>query len=162
MYVGLKLYFHRQRPDVPWFLAHESSFSFPSGHSVAAICLYGILGYVLTGRIQSLRARAATLGTAVFLVLGGWVKPSLSRSSLPERRRGWLSGGIDLALDRYRRRLEVPQPPSTSINQFCSVERLEGATRLEKGTKRESSRVSRYQHCFPVRSRGIYHFLQTS
>jgi undecaprenyl-diphosphatase len=70
MYVGLKLYFHRQRPDVPWFLAHESSFSFPSGHSVAAICLYGILGYVLTGRIQSLRARAATLGTAVFLVLG--------------------------------------------------------------------------------------------
>jgi len=43
--IGLKLYFHRQRPDVPWALSEEHSFSFPSGHSVAAITLYGILAY---------------------------------------------------------------------------------------------------------------------
>ncbi len=70
MNVGLKLYFHRQRPEVSWALAHESSFSFPSGHSVAAICLYGILAYVVIARVKSLSARAAILGTAVLLVLG--------------------------------------------------------------------------------------------
>lgn len=50
--VVLKLYFHRTRPDVPWALAEEHSFSFPSGHSIFAVVLYGILVFL---RFQHLR-----------------------------------------------------------------------------------------------------------
>ena len=41
--IALTLYFRRARPDVPWALVQEHSFSFPSGHSVFAVVSYGIL-----------------------------------------------------------------------------------------------------------------------
>ena len=41
--VVLKLYFRRLRPDIPWALVDENSFSFPSGHSIVAVVLYGSL-----------------------------------------------------------------------------------------------------------------------
>ena len=44
---GLKLFFHRTRPDVSWALTHEHSFSFPSGHAVAAFCFYTTMAYLL-------------------------------------------------------------------------------------------------------------------
>lgn len=95
MNVGLKLYFHRQRPDVSWALAHESSFSFPSGHSVAAICLYGILAYVLIARVKSLSARAVILGTAVLLVLGiGLSRIFLGVHYPSDVAAGYLAGSI--------------------------------------------------------------------
>ena len=50
----LKAYFHRMRPDVPWALTYEHSFSFPSGHSVLAVVLYGSL---LCMRFRHLRHR---------------------------------------------------------------------------------------------------------
>src|SRR6185312_8842941 len=39
----LKLHFRRVRPDLPWAFAHEPTFSFPSGHSVLAVAVYGTL-----------------------------------------------------------------------------------------------------------------------
>jgi undecaprenyl-diphosphatase len=43
---ALKLHFKRARPDVPWRWGHEHSYSFPSGHSVMAVVLYGTLLYL--------------------------------------------------------------------------------------------------------------------
>jgi undecaprenyl-diphosphatase len=68
--IGLKLYFHRQRPDVPWALSEERSFSFPSGHSVAAITLYGILAYWMMKHFQGIAARAAIAMVGVLVILG--------------------------------------------------------------------------------------------
>jgi undecaprenyl-diphosphatase len=67
--VGLKFFFHRMRPSVPWALTHEQSFSFPSGHAVAASCFYATITYLLARRRQ-VRARTALVLIAISIVLG--------------------------------------------------------------------------------------------
>jgi undecaprenyl-diphosphatase len=47
----LKLYYHRARPDSPLVLAH--GFSFPSGHSMGAMCFFGSLAYVIYFTIET-------------------------------------------------------------------------------------------------------------
>ncbi|KYD08525.1 phosphatase PAP2 family protein [Heyndrickxia sporothermodurans] len=42
----LKLYFKRERPDIHPII-QENGFSFPSGHSMGSMILYGSLGYIL-------------------------------------------------------------------------------------------------------------------
>ena len=66
----LKLYFHRMRPDVPWALAEEHSFSFPSGHSILAVVLYGILVYLRFQHLHHTWQRVAISLIAAGLVLG--------------------------------------------------------------------------------------------
>jgi undecaprenyl-diphosphatase len=111
MNVGLKLYFHRHRPDVAWALVRESSFSFPSGHSVAAISLYGILAYLLMNWAKSATARGAVLGTMILLVLGiGLSRIYLGVHYPSDVAAGYLAGliwlltiiGSDLMSRRYR------------------------------------------------------------
>ena len=63
--VGLKLFFHRTRPTVPWALAHEPSFSFPSGHAVAAFCFYATIAYLLA------RGRRGTTRTILIIIAVG-------------------------------------------------------------------------------------------
>ena len=46
--VGLKQTFQRQRPVFEAPLLVESNFSFPSGHAMTSILLYGLLGYVVS------------------------------------------------------------------------------------------------------------------
>jgi undecaprenyl-diphosphatase len=67
--VGLKLWFHRLRPEVPWVLVHESSFSFPSGHAVVAFCFYATITLLLArrGRVAT---RAISTVSAIFIILG--------------------------------------------------------------------------------------------
>ncbi len=50
---GLKQYFQRERPvfDSPFLV--ETNFSFPSGHAVTSILLYGLLAYVLSRQIPA-------------------------------------------------------------------------------------------------------------
>lgn len=62
--IGLKLWFHRARPEVPWALAHEQSFSFPSGQAVAALCFYA------TGTFLLARGRRGTTRTILIVIVG--------------------------------------------------------------------------------------------
>lgn len=68
--VVLKLYFHRTRPDVPWALAEEHSFSFPSGHSIVAVVLYGSLVYLPFQHLRHPWERVAVSVLATGLILG--------------------------------------------------------------------------------------------
>lgn len=64
----LKLAFHRPRP-APFFdtpLPH--SYSFPSGHALLSLCLWGTLAALLTARSRSLRFRIAAWALAVALM----------------------------------------------------------------------------------------------
>lgn len=71
MLIGvLKLYFHRARPDVSWALAEEHSFSFPSGHSIVAVVLYGSLVYLGFPQMRHAWQRVVVSVVAVGLVLG--------------------------------------------------------------------------------------------
>jgi undecaprenyl-diphosphatase len=64
----LKLAFHRPRP-APFFntpLPH--SYSFPSGHALLSLCLWGTLAALLTARSRSLGFRIAAWALAVSLI----------------------------------------------------------------------------------------------
>jgi undecaprenyl-diphosphatase len=65
----LKLSFQRARP-VPFFdLLPPRSYSFPSGHSLASFCFYGVLAAMLSARIQSRRWRLVFWAGAIVIVL---------------------------------------------------------------------------------------------
>jgi undecaprenyl-diphosphatase len=67
--VTLKHTFQRARP-VPFFnIVAPSSYSFPSGHSLASFCFYGALAAILTTRLENLRIRIFLWTGAVILIL---------------------------------------------------------------------------------------------
>lgn len=70
----MKEFFDRPRPDVfPWRTPHVGNASFPSGHAMTSIVIYGTLGYLL-GRLMPTKAtRNATyaLAALVILLVGG-------------------------------------------------------------------------------------------
>ena len=65
----LKLHFHRLRPQVAWALGDEHTFSFPSGHSLFAVVLYGTLGYAALRLQPSAGRRAGLVAVAALLCL---------------------------------------------------------------------------------------------
>lgn len=67
---AIKLHYRRIRPDLPWAFVHERSFSFPSGHSVLAIVLYGILAYILLHTFRLAWQRTTVFAACVTLILG--------------------------------------------------------------------------------------------
>ena len=66
----MKLHFKRSRPDLPWAFVHEHSFSFPSGHSVLAIVMYGVLVYKTQDKLRGKWAKAALMLGAFLMVVG--------------------------------------------------------------------------------------------
>jgi membrane-associated phospholipid phosphatase len=67
---ALKLHFRRIRPTVPWALVTEHSFSFPSGHSVGAVVLYGAITYLIWRHLHDFAQRAAVIAFALLLIAG--------------------------------------------------------------------------------------------
>ena len=65
----IKLHFRRTRPHLPWAFVHERSFSFPSGHSVLAVVLYGLLAYITMHTLQRAWQRAALILACLTLIL---------------------------------------------------------------------------------------------
>lgn len=67
----LKIYFQRERPSLYTFIVEEG-FSFPSGHSMAALSLYGIIGFLLWRHITKHRYRVILcMVIAAFILLIG-------------------------------------------------------------------------------------------
>lgn len=66
----MKMHFRRLRPDVPWALVQEHSFSFPSGHSVLAMVMYGVIVYKTQDKLRSRWAKAALMVGAMLMVVG--------------------------------------------------------------------------------------------
>jgi membrane-associated phospholipid phosphatase len=57
----------RKRPPVPQLDEAPPTSSFPSGHTAAAIVMYGALAVVASGRVRSRAARAAVVAVAVLI-----------------------------------------------------------------------------------------------
>lgn len=66
----MKLHFKRLRPEVPWAFVHEHSFSFPSGHSVLAIVIYGVIVYKTQDKLRSKWTKAILMAGALLMVVG--------------------------------------------------------------------------------------------
>ncbi len=67
--VVLKHFFHRQRPILENPLVTLSSYGFPSGHTMGATMLYGLLALLAAKNAKSHRARIACLVAACVLIL---------------------------------------------------------------------------------------------
>lgn len=67
----LKTFFHRVRPTVLPHLVVEHSFSFPSGHAITSMLLYGVVLFALKDFITTRPVRLAVqilLGVLIFLI----------------------------------------------------------------------------------------------
>ncbi|TAM72722.1 phosphatase PAP2 family protein [bacterium] len=66
--VGLKLSFRRERPALWPHLVSETSYSYPSGHALFSLALYGFLAYIMASRFP--RLAWLWYGGACVLVVG--------------------------------------------------------------------------------------------
>lgn len=70
--MSLKSLVGRERPHIHQ-LIDQAGFSFPSGHSMAAFSLYGVITYILWIHLKARAGRSLVILTAVLMTLGiGW------------------------------------------------------------------------------------------
>jgi membrane-associated phospholipid phosphatase len=96
---GMKLGFRRERPFFSDPLATESTFSFPSGHALVSLAVYGSIALLLARRISSPPKRLLVLGGAGLLVLAiGFSRLYLGVHFLSDVLAGFAAGTAWLAL----------------------------------------------------------------
>ncbi len=104
----LKLAFHRARPE-PFFGVTPHSYSFPSGHSLASLCFYGMLAGIITRRVRNGVARIVIWLGAALLVAGiGFSRIYLGVHYPTDVVAGYLAAtvwvGALVSVDRWRAR----------------------------------------------------------
>ncbi len=91
---GLKVHFHRARPSVRWSIGDEHTYSYPSGHSLFAVVLYGTLLWLAMREGHSawnaIVALTLAIGIGISRIYLGMHWPT-------DVLAGWLAGGIWLA-----------------------------------------------------------------
>lgn len=92
---ALKVWFQRQRPTVPWALAHERSFSFPSGHAMMGMVVFGMLAYLLYRHLHSRLACVLDILIAAIAIVGiGLSRVYLGVHYPTDILGGWIGGGV--------------------------------------------------------------------
>lgn len=94
---ALKLLIHRTRPVTKYARGrHPFSYSFPSGHSVGSIVLYGSCAHLLASGLGGLATLGvyAAVGIIVFLI--GVSRVYLGAHYISDVLAGWLLGGAGL------------------------------------------------------------------
>lgn len=90
---GVKLFIKRPRPSFFTPLLHESGFSFPSGHSLIAMVVYGLLGYFLLHLTKNFWARLAVrIGTVLLVVAIGISRIYVGVHYPTDVLAGWTAG----------------------------------------------------------------------
>jgi undecaprenyl-diphosphatase len=114
----LKYGFHRPRP-VAFFGAEPTSYSFPSGHSLASFCFYMVLAGLLSSRVRSSGLRVGVWIAAIVLVAAiGLSRIYLGVHYPSDVIGGYLAAALWvstlLAVDHVRRRR---RPATTSVEK---------------------------------------------
>jgi membrane-associated phospholipid phosphatase len=94
----LKALFARPRPYVEHPLLLETYYSFPSGHAMEAVVLYGMLAYFAVLALRTWRARAAIIfGTSLLVLLIGFSRLYLGVHYFSDVVAGFAAGGVWLS-----------------------------------------------------------------
>jgi undecaprenyl-diphosphatase len=97
--IGMKQGFRRERPFFEDPLATASSFSFPSGHALVSLSVYGSIAIVVARHASSRRTAIAVLGAAALWVLAiGFSRLYLGVHFLSDVLAGLAAGAAWLAL----------------------------------------------------------------
>jgi undecaprenyl-diphosphatase len=90
---GLKYIFHRPRPELWPTALDDTSYSFPSGHALGSLVVYGILLYLI-GRVRP-RWRPALWGIYLFLIVAiGFSRLYLGQHWPTDVLGGWAAGSL--------------------------------------------------------------------
>jgi membrane-associated phospholipid phosphatase len=96
---AMKLGFRRERPFFPDPLATESTFSFPSGHALVSLAVYGSIALVLARRLRRRRDRIVLFSATGLLVLAiGFSRLYLGVHFLSDVLAGFAAGAAWVAL----------------------------------------------------------------
>lgn len=96
---AMKLGFRRERPFFPDPLATESSFSFPSGHALISLAVYGSIALVLARRLPRRVDRMLLYAATALLILAiGFSRLYLGVHFLSDVLAGFAAGAAWLAL----------------------------------------------------------------
>ncbi len=94
----LKTLFARPRPYFEHPLVLETSYSFPSGHAMESLVLYGMLAYFAVLALRTWRARTAIVfGTALLVLLIGFSRLYLGVHYFSDVTAGYAAGGVWLS-----------------------------------------------------------------
>ena len=66
----MKLFFAKPRPELWTRLIAETSFSFPSGHAVGSMVVYGFMAYILAKEMQQYKLYVYTAATSLIIAIG--------------------------------------------------------------------------------------------
>jgi undecaprenyl-diphosphatase len=67
---GLKLFFSKPRPQLWNHLISESFFSFPSGHALGSMVLYGFIAYLLSSHYPKFSRLIYSLAIIIIILIG--------------------------------------------------------------------------------------------
>ncbi|CAN5610287.1 hypothetical protein BH24ACT22_BH24ACT22_21580 [soil metagenome] len=96
--VLLKQIFERQRPSFVDPLLVETSYSFPSGHAMVSLVLYGMMAYFVVLALKSWRTRTVVvLGAALLVLLIGFSRIYLGVHYFSDVVAGFAAGGVWLS-----------------------------------------------------------------
>jgi membrane-associated phospholipid phosphatase len=114
---GMKLAFRRDRPSFPDPLATATTYSFPSGHALVSLAVYGALALIIARRLSSPVERALLfVGTGVLVFAIGFSRLYLGVHYLSDMVAGFAIGIAWLSLlyvalevrGRYTTRYRAP------------------------------------------------------
>jgi undecaprenyl-diphosphatase len=90
----LKLAYHRVRPGSAAEYLERMSWSFPSGHAMAALVIYGLLAFFVLEHVQGRAARYAIVGSTMLVVAAiGLSRLYLGVHYVSDVTAGFLAGG---------------------------------------------------------------------
>ena len=96
---ALKLVFHRGRPEYAAEFVHRQTWSFPSGHAMDSLVVYGVLACLLLETPFGARWRRTVLTVVALLtLLVGYSRVYLGVHYTSDVIGGWLAGGVCLII----------------------------------------------------------------